>query len=59
MFDSLTGSLIIVLLIGGILVSFAMFVTALMTWIVGSDPDVPYGGRVSPTEQRPQLRKVA
>jgi hypothetical protein len=59
MFDSLTGSLIIVLVIGAILVGFAMFVTALMTWIVGSDPDVPYRRPLSPTEQRPQLRKAA
>jgi hypothetical protein len=40
MFQTLTGSLIILFCIVAILIGFAVFLTALLRWIFGKDRDV-------------------
>lgn len=59
MFQTLTGSLIILLAILGIIFILALFTTALLRWIFGTEDEaVPWSAMAAPA-QSSSLRRAA
>ena len=58
-FDTWFGSLMIMLFIGSIITGFAMFLTALLSRILGREPDVAETSPLSGTTEKDSIRKAA
>jgi hypothetical protein len=58
-FDTWFGSLVIMLFMGSIIIGFAMFVTALLSRILGREPDVAEMSHKSGTTKKYSIREAA
>lgn len=58
-FDTWTGSLVILLIMGGLVIGFGMFVTALLSRILGKEPDMAATLPVRRTPEPSTIREAA